>query len=120
MPSPMGRNLAQLPQPLLYPHQVRDELRIFRFLVVLDAEQEAGVDGDPGLAAFRQGMGAAAGGGDGHRLAEKGAGGGGAQSDGQSGAEDRALLRDPPAAGGDLARIGLGMDAALAAALELE
>ena len=56
----------------------------------------------------------------GDRLAEQRLRGGCAERDDEVGLDDRQLLVEPPAAGLHLAGIGLGMDAPLAARLELE
>ena len=53
-------------------------------------------------------------------LADQRARRGGAERDGQRRADQLALLLDPPAAGVDLAAVGLGVDAPLAARDELE
>ena len=58
--------------------------------------------------------------GDGDDLAEQGARRGRAERDDERRADQRQLLLEPPAAGGDLAAVGLVVDAALAAADELE
>ena len=78
------------------------------------------MDRDPRLAALLEHVGLAAQGGDGDRLAEQRAGGGGAERDDERRPDQGQFLLEPPAAGTDLAGIGLFVDAALAPPLELE
>ena len=78
------------------------------------------MDGHPGLAALGQRVAAPAQGRDGDDLAEQRTRRGGAERDDERRADQRQLLLQPPAAGGDLAAIGLVVDAPLAAPHELE
>ena len=93
-------------------------LGLFRF--VGQAQQIAGVDGDPSLAAVGEGDRFATFAADRDRPAQYGTCGGGAEGDRDARADEHLFLFDPPAAGLDFAGVGFGVDAALAALFELE
>ncbi|VXC70677.1 hypothetical protein SPHINGO8AM_190046 [Sphingomonas sp. 8AM] len=102
--------------------QVLDEARELRGARVLvgQAQQIAGMHRDPCRAAVRQALFPATFAADRHDLAEQAARRGRAQRYRHLRTQQQLLLLDPPATRLDLARVRLGVDAALAARLKLE